>query len=172
MEKRRLIKRLKEHYLVEFLNIFLLPLLFSINCFTFNQTIGINTIIAILLSGIVLLEGSYFWFNVLQKVMNKSTYNQNRLKVIFRNLKKINLLLFILAAILITRFPFVSMLDKIGTAIFYTLSILEHINYFEYQLMYDSPNDKKYLKTFKRLKKSKLKRLLLENNTNINSIST
>ncbi len=40
------------------------------------------------------------------------------------------------------------------------MAVLEHINYFEVQLMYDNKNDIEYLKRFRKLKKSKLNFLL------------
>ena len=40
----------------------------------------------------------------------------------------------------------------------YLLTILEQINYYHYQLMYDCPSDVRYLVAHKRLKRSKLHR--------------
>jgi hypothetical protein len=159
MGKEKLIKRLKQHYLVEFLNIFLLPASFCIICFTLNQSIGQNSILAMILSGCILLEGSCFWFKVYKRVTNRNTFTLMLIRV-FSILKTVNIVLFVLAFSLIITHPFVGTLDQFGTFLFFTLAILEHINYFEFQLMYDSKNDKAYLKQFKRLKKSKLKTLL------------
>jgi hypothetical protein len=160
MGKENLIKRLKQHYLVEFLNIFLLPLSFGLSCFILNQSIGINSIFTMILNGFLLLEGSYFWFKVYQRIKNRNGSDLSKLRGIFSFLKIVNFALFILTIAVVIIYPFVSILDKIGTFLFLILAILEHINYFEFQLMYDSENDKAYLKHFKRLKKSKLKTLL------------
>jgi hypothetical protein len=161
MGKEKLIKRLKQHYLIEFLNIFLLPFSFCISCFILKQSIGINSIIAMLLSGLLLLEGSYFWFKVYQRITTRNLSDSSKIREIFSFLKNVNYILFILTVTVVIIYPFVSNLDKIGTFLFLILAILEHINYFEFQLMYDSENDKAFLKQFKRLKKSKLKTLLL-----------
>jgi hypothetical protein len=160
MGKENLIKRLKQHYLVEFLNIFLLPFSFCLSCFILNQSIGINSIFTMILNGLLLLEGSYFWFKVYQRIKNRNGSDLSKLRGIFSFLKIVNFALFILTIVVVIIYPFVSTLDKIGTFFFLILAILEHINYFEFQLMYDSENDKAYLKQFKRLKKSKLKTLL------------
>jgi hypothetical protein len=161
MGKENLIKRLKQHYLVEFLNTFLIPFSFCISCFILNQSIGINSIIAMILSGLLLLEGSYFWFKVYQRITTRNVSDSSKLREIFSILKILNYILFILTVTVVIIYHFVSTFDKIGTFLFLILAILEHINYFEFQLMYDSENDKAYLKQFKRLKKSKLKTLLL-----------
>ena len=67
-------------------------------------------------------------------------------------------LIIITLTILLTN-PFLSSYDKIGAIGFTVLAILEHINYFEIQLMYDNKNGLKYLRQFG-LKRSKLKMLL------------
>lgn len=75
-------------------------------------------------------------------------------------LKKLNFGFFILTVITITFNPFSGTFDKIVTIIFTLLAVLEHVNYFEIQLMYDNKNDKKYLKLYKRLKVAKLKKIM------------
>jgi hypothetical protein len=50
--------------------------------------------------------------------------------------------------------------DMYGTIYFLSFAVLEHINYFEIQLMYDNKNDWMYLWRYRRLKKPKLKTIL------------
>lgn len=66
--------------------------------------------------------------------------------------------LFIVTTMILALNPFLGALDKMGTALFFTLAILEHVNYFEFQLMYDNKNDLDYIKQYRRFKIAKLKR--------------
>ncbi|MBN1486522.1 MAG: hypothetical protein JW981_02695 [Anaerolineae bacterium] len=50
--------------------------------------------------------------------------------------------------------------DLIVGSLLYIMDILEQVNYYYYQLMYDCPADWRYLATYKRLKKSNLSRAL------------
>jgi hypothetical protein len=160
MTKSKVIKRLKQHYIMEFVNVFLLPLCFFINSLILEKPLGLNSIVAIILNGILLLEGSYFWFKIYKKLITYNTDKQHDLVMIFNRLKLINIALFLVVASLIITNPFRGTFDFVVTVFFLLLSILEHINYFEIQLMYDSHNDKMYLKKHKKLKVSKLKSLM------------
>jgi len=157
--REKLLKRLRSHYRLEFFNAFGLPFLFVLNSIVHNQPFGINSIVAFILNGIILLEGSFLWYSIYHKLTEKLDTNFIR---IFRLFKSINLFLIILTIALIAFNQFKSTFEQIGTISFLILAILEHINYYEVQLMYDSKNDVKYLRLFKRLKKSKL-RILIDN---------
>lgn len=63
--------------------------------------------------------------------------------------------LFVLARLL-GGAPFSSGLDVVVSLGFYILAVLEQINYYHYQLMYDTAADWHYLMTHKKLKPSKL----------------
>lgn len=157
MKKEKLLKRLKNLYRLEFLNAFLLPLTFFYASIRHNQSIGINSVSSFVLNGILLLEGSFFWFNIYRNL----TQNQD-IKFIhyFKIFKLANMFLITLTVAIIFLNEFKGTIDKIGTFSFLLLAILEHINYFEFQLMYDNKNDLEYLKINKQLKKSKLKILM------------
>ena len=157
MKREKLIVRLKQLYVVEFINVFLLPFAAWFWRRANNQAFGLNSIIAMILSGILLIEGSYLWFNISRLLKHKGHYNFIKT---FRVLKMLNFGLFTLTFITITLIPFNGTFDKIVTIIFTLLAVLEHINYFEIQLMYDNENDKKYLRQYKRLKVAKLKKLM------------
>jgi hypothetical protein len=55
---------------------------------------------------------------------------------------------------------FSSGFDLVAGLGLYTLAVLEQINYYHYQLMYDYPPDWRYLVENKRLKRSSLNRAL------------
>ncbi|MDX5423614.1 MAG: hypothetical protein LPK14_15275 [Hymenobacteraceae bacterium] len=159
MLKQNLQKRLKHLYVVELLNVAWLPLCFYWVARVLNQPIGPNSILSILLCCIFLVEGGVFWLLISRGIAQGKGYSRSI--TAFRPIRKVNLAL-ILAYLLYLglNFSFYSFIDGVGTFIFGTLAILEHINYFEYQLMYDNRNDLRYLRRYGRLKRSRLSRLL------------
>ncbi len=160
MGKVKLIKRIKSLYKIEFSCVFLLPFAFCIQYLKKDQIVGLNVIIAMILNGFLLLEGSYFWLIIYKQLINNRTSNFINT---YTRLKKINILLIIMSLTFVSLHSFTGNLDKMGTLIFLLLAILEQINYFEYQLMYDNKNDWAYLIKFRRLKKSKLNKVLIKN---------
>jgi hypothetical protein len=157
MQRDKLIQKIRLLYIVEFINIFWLPLAFWIMGRSNHQEFGFNSIVAMILNGILLMEGSYFWLCIYRRLRLK---RQHGFIQTFRVLKILNFGLFILTIIIICFSPFSGTFDKIVTTIFMLLAVLEHINYFEIQLMYDNENDKKYIRQYKRLKVAKLKKIM------------
>lgn len=160
MRKEKLIGRLRQLSLLEFINMFLLPAGFLAKCYFSHEAVGPNLIVAMLFNSFLLLEGSYLWFNISQRLRFETTFNPAK---IFKILRPINIALIISAILFILYYPFQGNWDKYGAIGFLSLAILEHINYFEYQLMYDNKNDLNHLIRFG-FKKSKLKRLLEASN--------
>jgi hypothetical protein len=157
MQRKKLLARIRQLYILEFINVFWLPFAFWIMGWMHNQAFGLNSIVAMILNGILLVQGSYFWFCISWQLRFKRQYEFIKT---FRVLKVLNFGFFIIAFITISFSPFSGTFDKIVTTIFTLLAVLEHINYFEIQLMYDNENDKKYLKQHKRLKVAKLKKMM------------
>lgn len=157
MNRDKLKVRLRQLYLLEFFNVFWLPLAFWFMARTSHQILGLNSTIAMILNGIFLLEGSYLWYCISRQLRLNMPNNFVRL---FRILKNLNFIFFALAIVAIATVPFSGSFDKITTASFVLLAALEHINYFEIQLMYDNTNDLRYLRQHRRLKVAKLKRLM------------
>jgi hypothetical protein len=159
MKKDQLIKRLSMLYRVELFNVFGLPFVYVLNSVVYKQAIGLNSIAAIILNSILLLEGSFFWFCIYRNVTNRNVTKKPGYYFIpfFRIIKPINVLLIGATITVVVLQPFESTFDRVGTIAFLSLAILEYINYFEVQLMYDNKNDLQYLRDFKRLKKAKLK---------------
>lgn len=157
MQRDKLKRRLRQLYVLEFLNVFWLPVQFWIIGRIFNQEFGLNSIVAMLLNGILLIEGSYLWLCISRQLRLK---RQHDFIPIFRVLKILNFGFFTFTIIAISFIPFSGTFDGIVTTLFVLLAVLEHINYFEIQLMYDNENDKKYLRQYKRLKVAKLKKIM------------
>lgn len=160
MYRSKLVMRIKQHYIMEFINVFLFPICFLIISKLINRPIGQNSIVAMILNGVILLEGSYFWFMIYTRLVSHNTDKQTRVVSIYRKLKILNIALFVLAIFHFMTNTFYGFFDIVVTVIFLILAILEHINYFEIQLMYDSYNDKMYFKRYRKLKVSKLKAIM------------
>lgn len=148
-------KKLKLLYTLEFLNIILVPMAFFIFGYPNILTIGINSIFAIVLTGVLFLEGGFFWLTLYRAFENK--HRTNSIKV-FQALKKINIVLFAFVGLCILVNPFSGVADRISTFFFYSLAVLEHIHYFEFQLMYTSLSDLQFVSNHRQLKKSKIKK--------------
>lgn len=144
---------------MEFFNAFFLPFVFVTYCYVHDQGVGFNSIMAMALNGIILMEGSFLWFGISRQITNSKADN---FFTAFRNLKRGNLILIALTIVAMLTYPFSSSFDRVGAIAFFSLAVLEHINYFEYQLMYDNKSDLAYLRRFG-IKKSKLKTLLTRN---------
>ena len=157
MQRDKLIRRLRQLYVVEFINVFWLPLAFLIMGRLINEELGLNSIVAMILNGILLIEGSYLWLSISRRLRLKRPHDFPQ---IFRVLKILNFVFFTLTIITISFTPFSGIFDSIVTTLFILLAVLEHINYFEVQLMYDNQNDKKYITQYKRLKVAKLKKIM------------
>jgi len=151
-------KKLKLLYILEFMNIILVPTAF----FTFGYPnilmIGSNSIFAIVLTGVLFSEGGLFWMTLYKGFENK--YQTNSITV-FQVLKRVNIILFAIVGLYIFVNPFSGIADRIVTFFFYSLAVLEHIHYFEFQLMYTSLSDFQFVINQRQLKKSRIKKWLL-----------
>jgi hypothetical protein len=155
MKKEKLLRRIRTLCILEFFNAFFLPWVF-IRFASGDQQIGLVSITSMVLNAILLLEGSYLWFSVYRRLNGAEIDALGR---VFQRIRIINLVLIILSLGIIIFYPFVSSGDKIGAIIFFALATLEHINYFEIQLMYDNANDIKHLLKFG-FKPAKLKMII------------
>ncbi len=158
MIKEKLLKRLRYLYLLEFFNTLFLPFVFVINCYVRNEQVGINSIVVMTLNGFILLQGSYLWLKVSRHLRNNGSLS---FIPTFKKLKLINIGLIIGTGLLLWFYPFKGTWDKYGSIIFFSLGILEYINYFHLQLIYDHKNDLKYLIKYQKIKKAKLKEFLV-----------
>ncbi len=158
MKREKLIKRVKSLWTLELFNVFFLPFAFILKCLLNGQPIGFNSTSAMVLNGILLLQGSYFWFRYKQLIEKRVTVE---VFGIFRVFGSLNLFLIVLSLVLLLLFPFQGSYDRIGAWAFFALAVLEYINYFEIQLMYDNKNDLSYVRRYRRLKTAKLRRILM-----------
>lgn len=167
-DKQKLIKRIKWIFQVEGMNVvmFLGVLLFL------NATYGIPHLLflsyGLLLACFILFQGTYYWWTK-YTVLKEKPILQRRTLSQFHAFRKQN----IIGIILI---PFVLLLQWIisghqfigdnflGWAFFANgFAILEYINYYHKQLMYDNRHDIDYLLRNRKLKEAPLKKDLTKN---------
>lgn len=168
MSKRRLIKRLSWYYPTELFNVFLFTgiMIWLLINFPFLEILSL--LYGLLIMTVILFQGQYYWRVKLKNLQGKSI-NQDVTLAYFRISKKFNL-------VLIALIPFALFIELYlnswvisnsilyGWAIFANIfGILEYINYYHYQLMYDNVHDLKYLQINKKLKIASLKKDLIEN---------
>ena len=161
MVRRLLIKRLKEYYKLErfhtiWISLFCVFLNFK---YGWKQSLLLNYSIAIIV--FILFQGTYYWKAKFDKISNDHV-NLNYTYKLFK-------IFIIINSILIALFPILIMIlilgnnfdlqeNKIWAAFSYLFAIAEHINYYYIQLMYDNKNDYKYLRKYKRLKISAIRK--------------
>lgn len=169
MSKRKLIKRLKSYYPMERFHAFVtFPLIFIYLILENSFSNIFFVLYGLLICIIILGQGQHYWKLKLYKLIDKP-FNQKRNLSFFKNSKKLNLLLisFIPVVYLVQIHqnnweikPENLIIWGVVTNVF---AILEHINYYNRQLMIDNLTDLKYLQHNKKLKISSLAKDLKEN---------
>ena len=169
MSKRKMIKRLKSYYPMERFHAFvtfpaILIYLILENSFTDIFFLLYGVLICI----IILIQGQHYWKLKLYRLMNKP-FNQEKNLNIFKNSKKINLILIGLIPIIfgfqfyLNEWQFIPENLILWGVLANLFAVLEHINYYNRQLMIDNSSDLEYLKRNKRLKVASLAKDLKEN---------
>lgn len=161
---KKLIKRLRYLWAWELFDSFFLPAIIVFYARYFQKPIGFLAIYSMSLTAWILWQGAVYWRLKLQALKTNRNIKPAYLRW-FARLKKINWILIgalpiLLAGKGLLNTFFRSRLDLIAGLGLYTLAVLEQINYYYYQLMYDQPSDWRYLRKHKKLKKSSLSRAL------------
>lgn len=169
MSKQKLVKRLKSYYPMERFHAFVtFPLIFFYLILENSILTIIFLLYGILLCIIVLIQGQHYWKLKLNRLLDKPL-NQERELNIFRNTKRLNLILIALIPLV---FVFQVLQNNwqiipenliIWGLIANIFGVLEHINYYNRQLMIDNISDVKYLHRNKKLKIASLAKDLKEN---------
>ena len=158
--EKMLIKRLRYLWTWELFDSFFLPAIAVFTARIVRRPLGVVSICAMALVAWLLWQGAAYWWLKLQAIRTHSDIAPRYLGW-FSAFKKVNwiliglLPLFVLARLL-GGAAFSSGPDVIVSLGFYVLAVLEQINYYHYQLIYDTAADWRYLKTHKKLKPSKL----------------
>ena len=169
MSKQKLIKRLKSYYPMERFHAFVTFPAGLAYIILNNSFVDIFFLLyGILVCIIILIQGQHYWKLKLYRLMNKP-FNQEKNLNIFRNSKKLNLTLISLIPIIFAIQLYQNDWDIISENLILwgvlanIFAILEHINYYNRQLMIDNSADLEYLKRNKKLKIASLAKDLKEN---------
>jgi hypothetical protein len=157
VDREKLIKRLRYLWTWELLDSFLLPAIAAFCSRIVQQPMGLFAIYGAGLVSWILWQGAAYWWLRLRTVRTGIEVDEKHLQW-FAVLKKVNWAL--IAALPVLLVVIRSAFDLVAGLGFYTLAILEQINYYHYQLMYDQPSDWQHLVTHKRLRRSSLSRAL------------
>lgn len=169
MSKSRLIKRLKWYYPTEKFHTYLtFPVLLLYILFTnpFRNVVLLSY--GLIVCIIVLYQGQYYWKLKLKGLKGKNVEQENNIHF-FKKSKQLNriLILFMLPLLLIQlniqNWSFESNEMFLWGILANVFAVLEHINYYNTQLMIDNKYDVEYLIRNKQLKKASLAKDLIEN---------
>ena len=169
MNKKNLIHRLNKTYIMERSHAFITFPAIAVYLLFTNTPLDIAFFLyGLLLCIFILFQGQYYFKLKLQSIKG-ITIDQNTSLLFFRKSKKLNL-------IFIGLIPFVFILQvflnnwtiKTGNLIYWAIAanafgILEHINYYNRQLMIDNSSDLNYIIKNRKLKVASLAKDLLEN---------
>ncbi len=160
--RKTVIKRLRYLWTWELFDSFFLPAVVLFLARTRQKGLGVFALYSTALVTWILWQGVAYWRFKLRAVKTETEIPARALRG-FERLRSVNwCLIGLLPLVLIGKgfagSVFSSGLDLTVGLGFYVLAILEQINYYHYQLMYDCPADWRYLLTHYRLKRSKLYR--------------
>jgi len=160
----RLIGRLRYLWTFELFDSFALPALAVFVSKTLGQPLGLFAVYSAGLVTWLLWQGAAYWYLQIRAIRAQTRLPPRYLRW-FRALKTSNWVLIGLLPVFlvlrgVTGSPFSSAVDLGAGLALYLLAVLEQVNYYYYQLMYDNPADWQYLRRAKRLRQSKLSRAL------------
>jgi hypothetical protein len=169
MSKKELIKRLTWYYPMERMHaIITFPLISIYLIYTSSLSDIIFLVYGLVLCIFILFQGQHYWKLKLSKLTGK-TFDQNKNLRFFRKSKKINLFMIGLIPIMfIIQLYLINWTVKteklmIWAIIANVFGILEHINYYNRQLMIDNASDLNYVIRNRKLKIASLAKDLKEN---------
>lgn len=151
--KHRLLRRFRQLAILEAINVFLLPMAYINACINAHQPFGAKAVVAMVVNGILLLQGAYWWHTCRRQLQGESIIHTIPT---FRRLRVMAALSLVASTVAVVSIPALSNADRWGAIGFLSLAILEYINYYVVQLMYDNPADWRYLLQHKRLKPASL----------------
>lgn len=169
MTKKELIKRLDWYYPMERMHAFMtFPLITIYLLFTNSFLDIIFLLYGLVLCIFILFQGQHYWKLKLNKLTGKP-FDQNKNLTFFRKSKKINLIIIgLIPIIFIIQLYLTNWTLKTENLMFWAsianvFGILEHINYYNRQLMIDNTSDLNYVIRYRKLKIASLAKDLSEN---------
>jgi len=172
--QRGLIRRLRYLWTFELFDSLFLPALAVWLARFLDQPLGVTSIYAMALTACILLQGALYWWMRLDGVKRQRRLVRSRFAA-FAVLRGINWSLLgiggvLLLLALLRIVPWASSMDGVVAFCFWVLALLEQINYYCWQLMYDCPSDGDYLRRQKRLRRASLAAILAGNRRSISTL--
>ncbi len=160
--KERIIRRLKYLWIGELFDSLFLPACVLSVAYSLGQSVGIFVVGALALLMLMLWQGSAYWRLKLRAVRSGDRVGISALRA-YGALEKVNwgllaALPVIVLAVRLFGHARGSAFDIIAGSLVYILAVLEQINYYYVQLMYDNRADWQYLRRYKHLKRASLRR--------------
>lgn len=169
MSKTELIQRLNKTYKMERSHAFItFPAIAIYLLFTRSPLDILFLLYGLILCIFILIQGQYYFKLKLQSLKG-ITFDQNRSLLFFRKAKKLNLIFIVLIPFVFTLQLFLNNWTiKTENMIYWAIianvfGILEHINYYNRQLMIDNSSDLNYVVKNRKLKIASLAKDLIEN---------
>lgn len=143
----------------EFLNVFLLPACLAVVITSLELPTWLLYSYSLFLICLVLAQGTLYWHIKLRTISTATRRLPAYFRRIFTLFKRGNLIL-IAGYPLLFAYAQSSQQTQAGepvwATVFWLFALLEHINYYHYQLMHDTTNDMRYLFRYKRLRHAPL----------------
>ena len=160
--KERIIQRLQYLWIGELFDSVFLPACVLSVAYSLGQSVGIFVVGASALLMLMLWQVSAYWRLKLRAVRSGDRVGISALRA-YAVLEKVNwgllgALPVIVLAVRLFGHARASAFDIVVGSLVYILALLEQINYYYVQLMYDNRADWQYLRKYKHLKKASLRR--------------
>lgn len=158
--KRRLVNRLRSLRTLEAFNVVWVPASLAYLWRTMGAEGWLLRSGAVAIVAYILVQGAIYWQMKLNAVIRGERGLPGYFPALFNFFRRSNLWLFIAYGILVAVVIARGALDSRDLAWgigLYGFAILEHVNYYAYQLMHDSRNDRRYLARHRRLRRAALR---------------
>lgn len=159
MNHPNIVKRLLYLRNMEFINIIILPICLYVVLVSLKIQNWQPYAFSLFIICFILMQGTFYWHLKLQEITKTETTSLPNNYQIFSFFKIANVVLLSIYPILIV-FGQIKLLINFQVTVWsnaiYIFAILEHINYYYYQLMHDNMNDINYLIKHKKIRRSPL----------------
>jgi len=159
MSRQYLIRRLLYLRNWEFANIFLLPACIYLTLTSFKVQEFQPYTFSVILLCLILAQGSFYWHLQLRAIQRNTTELPSFFYPTFSLFRRANVVLMAIYPILVIGNPmttFIHFQTSLWSNALFVFVLLEHVNYYHYQLSHDNLNDSRFLMEHKKIRKSPL----------------
>jgi hypothetical protein len=159
MNRQNIINRLLYLRNWEFMNIFLVPICLYITLASLEVQNWQPYAFSVFIICVILIQGTFYWHLKLRAISKNEITLPPYFSQTFSTFKRANVVLLSIYPVLIISSQtnsFINFQVSIWSNVIFLFAILEHINYYHYQLSHDSLNDINYLIRNKKIRRSPL----------------